>query len=195
MLRHVITVIGGLEIIGGAALTIWPALPIGVACGLMGVGLLTVIYGLWGIVEKHRKPAPEAEVPRWLQMWPFSVHFRDIFPFRRLIPLNEAARIAYERTQGTLAAAAAERPWAGTPDVVGYYATALAGQGDIPVYRFREHIPKLKQIPRNTLPTGSFKDNATTFTQHGKQSPLYRHLVIKRLDSKPRIKAIKSWDG
>jgi hypothetical protein len=51
--RGWITVIGGAEIVGGGALTVWPDLPNWIGFGLMGFGFLTIAYGFREVLQER----------------------------------------------------------------------------------------------------------------------------------------------
>ena len=171
---------------------IWPEPP---PLSKIGGFLLGDFLVIWGIVGAIRDKTNELSIPKWQSMWSLQMQFRSVFPFRRLVSLRDATQLAYRKTQGTLAAKTAEQHIDGKPRIMGWYATAIVGRGEIPVFGFREHLLRIEEIPRDLLPAGSFSEDGTEFRQYGKSEPLYRNLIIRKSDLRLRIKEIKSWDG
>ena len=56
MFTHILTVLGGIVIIAGAALSIWPFLPIEIAYALIAIGVVTVCAGIFSLARNRQKP-------------------------------------------------------------------------------------------------------------------------------------------
>jgi hypothetical protein len=112
---------------------------------------------------------------------------------KRFISLREGALLAYEKTQGSLAAGMAEGMPGGP---LGWYATALVGQPQrehIPVYATKPPSRKRIVIPSEELPRGIISDEGRSFKYWGQNEPKYVDLQIKRSYMKKRIKEIRTW--
>ena len=101
-----------------------------------------------------------------------------------LVPLKEAATIAYEETRGTRIAEIAERMTDG--DVLGYYAHALFG-GDTTLYGKHPPSRKLEAVPKEEYGRCGFSNDYSALRRHGKSRNLYEGLQVKRSDIDRRI--------
>ena len=109
-------------------------------------------------------------------------------PFRPLVPLNEAARIAYEETEGTLVGKAAERML--PDDTLGYFVYALA-DGQIPVYGIHPPSTKQRLIQATEFAGGLFVEDGEAYQLINNDAPLFKQLRIKRRDMRRRIREMK----
>ena len=116
-------------------------------------------------------------------------------PEPKFIPLHEATLRAYEETEGTLSAYAAElRPLGGERNVLSWFANALVGSNrEIPIYG--KSPPS--RIRRRILPTEfsrcDFSNDARTLIRRGEDEAKFEELEIKESDFLQRLEVIKDW--
>ena len=172
------TAIGfGLEVIAGVAVTISIMLAIPVA--LVGLGAI-----VWGLFPTQTKKLGQ------------KLLGKSIGP-REYISLHEAATRAYEETEETLVAWAAETPLPnGNKAVLSWCAYALVGKNrQTPIFGKRVPSRVRRRIKADELKQGHFGDDARTFTTYGKTEPEFVDLEIKEADFQQRLEEIKTWAG
>lgn len=167
------------------AVLIWPDPWPLVKWGGLVVGLCLIVWGLIGVAKDKSQ---EALKPKWLPMWSVRFELRDVWPFRRIIPFEQATRIAYEKTRETLYAKAAERMC--PDDIRGYYATAL-WDGVTELYGQRLPSTNLEIIPDEETGKCQFIDGGAAMKRHGENTILYDKLYFKKSDLYRRIKELK----
>lgn len=155
------------------------------------IGWFLVVFGmivgaiLW--LYKGKSPAASSN---WIRVWKWDAVGVGIFPYRKLISLSEADLIAYEETRETLAARISQETPGGPTS---YYAIALVGQGEIPVFGVKPPSRIRIEIPsRDIIGRGSPSDD-NSWSYWGDRSPKYIELKIKETDMKKRIKEVRSW--
>ena len=139
-----------------------------------------VVWGFWSHAQAKKQT-------RWLRMWDARFDRRDTWPYRRVVPMEEAARIAYEQTRDTLSAKAAERD---AESILGYYATAL-WDGVTNLYGVRPPSTKLELVPDIEANRCGFIDDGAAIKRHGAKEVLYDKLYFKKSDLRRRIKELK----
>ena len=112
--------------------------------------------------------------------------------FSKKIPLLEASRKAYENTHEFLAERFAEEM--GT-NPLEWYACALIGQNDIPLFGIKPFQKIVRQVPPNEMPGYHIyiRDGASFLKAYSRDEPSYTGLCINKSDLKKQIKEIKSW--
>ena len=155
--------------------------------GVGGVGILS-IAAIW--VETKSQMSSGGG---WVSMWTWQFQFNDILPVRRLISLPEAARIAYERTRGTMTGYVAERMM-DRPDVLGYYFHALTGMDGVTLYGTHPPSTRREPVPASELSSGVFIDGGSAFRRHGQKHAEFANLQIKRADLRRYIRHAKASD-
>ena len=179
-----------IEIGVGTVLTfgilIWPdPLPLFRIGGfVVGVGLIA-----WGVIGTARDRKQKPPIPKWRSMWSIDFRAQGIVPFRRLLPLGEAARIAYEKLRGTKVGRIAEG--INRDDPIGYYLHALAGMDGVTIYGSRLPSTVLEPIAATELKSGSFVDGGSAFLQIYSDTPAFVNLAIKKVDLRQYIRETK----
>ena len=85
-------------VVGEAAPQYLPNTPTWVWGFVFWSAIATIIGAtIWGVVGWIRDKSQKAPIPKWMPMWRLRFEKQDTVPFRRLIPLEEAARIAYDQ--------------------------------------------------------------------------------------------------
>ena len=170
------------------AVLIWPdPLPV-IKWGGLGLGLALIALGMSSGLRGKSKSV----LPRWQPMWSVRIVRRDRLPFRRIVPLGDAARTAYEQTQGTMMAKVAER--LSKQDVLGYFLHALTGLEGVQIFGTRPHSTKLEPITSDSFNSGSFTDGGSTFKLYGQDQPRYTNLAIKKSDVRRFVRKTKTND-
>lgn len=116
-------------------------------------------------------------------------------PADRLIPIREAAILAYELTRGSKAALMAERDGNKNPEpILYYYANALVrNSGGIALFGARPPSRQIEEIPSGAIPSYSFSDDLTAVTQSGAFGTKYENLQVREKDVISRASVIKGW--
>lgn len=184
---HWITLLGGLEIIGGAAMTRWPETPDGLIYFLFVAGVITVIYGARGI-WLTRTAASKIRHKNWMRMW--HLQRGDRWPFRRILPMQQAAAIAHEKTDETLYASTAERFATDDPRTI--FALALWNDGANQLYGTKRRSRMLREIPNDEHGQLGFYEGGKVLKRHGDDQIYFDNVHIKRADMKRRIKEMKA---
>ena len=197
MLQRVIVGIGGAEIVIGGSYQQWPdIMPEWLSYLAISVGVTTILYaifgmgGPWSVFPSVRE---KLHIPVFLSMWKFQTN--GWLPYKRLIPMTKAVQIAYKKTRNNLASKVAEEGFGGKLRIESYYANALANDGQTPIYGFKYGTERFVKIPPKTFSSGTFSDDANSFSYFGHEQPGYVGLAIRKDDLKRRIKEIKDWDG
>ena len=188
-MERTIIILGGVAIVVGGVMKPFPILlPQWVWVPLTGIGVLTIVYGVF----KPRRPSPAYYgVPspdKWIWNWSAPIIFERAWPLSRIVPLKKAARLAYEATKGTEVARAAE---AANFDVLGYYCNALF-DGSTTLLGNRPPSMKLEAIPDEESNRGGFTDNYSAFRRHGADKNLYEGIHIRRSDIRKRVKNMRA---
>lgn len=196
MWKHWIHVLGGLEIIAGAAMTLWPEIPNALAYLVILIGVITVavgIRGLWN--DRSANGATGERVPRWWRRWRVRLERDDWWPFRRLIPLSEAAQRAMRETHGLFVAELAERIGSDSGGPLSYYATALAypHKGERRLFGFHQPTGLFMELPKDAVNQGTMSDDAKSLFMFGEDVPRYTGLSILKRDFKRQLAHIKTW--
>jgi len=112
--------------------------------------------------------------------------------FSKKIPLLEASRIAYEKTHESLAERFAEEM--GT-NPLEWYACALIGQSDIPLFGIKPFQKIVRQVPPNEMSRYHIyiRDGTSYLKAYTRDEPSYTSLCINKSDLNKQIKEIKSW--
>ena len=176
----------GLGLVLAFGVMIWPdPLPL-VKWGGLALGVGLIVWGAWGL---QRDRASEVFVKtKWLPMWSLRLERADPWPLRRLIPLQEAVKIAYEQTHDTEAARVAES--VNQDNVLGYYAHALFDGGST---LYGKHPPsrELEPIPGEENRRCRFSDDQSAIHRYAGDSNLYEDIHIKLSDLRRRIKELR----
>ena len=191
MWKRIIIVLGGAEIIVGGSYQLWPdIMPEWLSYLAIGVGVLTILYAIFGMGKQEKRTPP---VPTFLPMWKFQANWW--LPYRHLIPMKKAVKIAYKKTRNNLASKVAEEGFGGKLRIESYYANALANDGQTPIYGFKHGTERFVKIPPETFNRGTFSNDADSFSYFGEEQPRYVGLAMTKRELKKRIRAIKEWDG
>src|SRR5262249_15557294 len=110
-------------------------------------------------------------------------------PRDQRIRLSEATVRAYEATQGSLAAAAAER--LGSGDIEGWYAAAITKDRDVIVYGKKPPSRVLIEVPQQDLQSYAFRNRANELVDQFDENRKYVDLEIGNADLERKIVAIK----
>ena len=177
----------GLGLLLAFGVMIWPdPLPLVKVGGLvLGAGL--IVWGVWGL-QRDRSNGVSVKT-KWRPMWSLRFERADPWPLRRLIPMTEAVKIAYEQTRGYEAARYAESV---NPDhVLSYYAHALFDGGSV---LYGKHPPsrELEPIPDIENRRCRFSDDQSALQRHADDSNLYEDIHIKLSDLHRRIKELRA---
>lgn len=171
---------------------IWPTAPDLVWRAVLWGGSGFVLIGLLlGARELHKTNPSSAG--RWLPMWSIEFRPKSIYPYRRLIPLGEAARIAYEETRGTVTAMVAER-MSDKGEVLRYYTHALTLLEGVTLYGVHPPSTKQEPVPASLLKSGVFTDDGSAFRHHHEKLPEYAELMILKADLRRYIRKAKKED-
>ncbi len=166
--------------------------------GLTGYGVwaaraVLFLFALLLVWGAFLKPPIERGAAIWT--WRFRPEDRDRWPWRRLVPLDVAARRAYEKSRGRtpsarqITAQAADTMSKGQP--LSWFGYALLGEGTIPVYGRHPPSTQLEIIPTQMIKGGAaLSDDVKTSKRSG-----HTDLAIKRVDFKRRLREIESWHG
>lgn len=133
-----------------------------------------------------------------------TYHYRpddtDIVPLRRLIPLPEASRLAYEKLRGRtvnarkLPAKFADMKYGGAAFPISWFGTALLGSGAIPLFGHHSPSTVLEIVPQRLVEaSGHLSDDANSIKLYAENRPEYEGLFIKKADFNKRLKEIESW--
>lgn len=191
MWKRIIIVLGGAEIIVGGSYQLWPdIMPEWLSYLAIGVGVATILYAIFGM-GKEKKQTPS--IPIFLPMWKFQANWW--LPYKRLIPMTRAVQIAYKKTQNNLASRVSEEGFGGKLRIESYYAIALANDGKTSIYGYKNGTKRFVKIPPETFSSGTFSDDANSFSYFGQKQPRFVGLAMTRRDLKKRLKEIKDWDG
>ena len=125
--------------------------------------------------------------------WSLTFHTSDIWPFRRRIPLERAAQLAYERLKDDRWGKAARKF---QPEgILAYMAAAIVQRGkEVIVYGIRQPSEKLERIPPEEFQRGVITAGGSIFERYGEREPFYTDLHIKRVDLKRRLAEMKNVD-
>jgi hypothetical protein len=120
----------------------------------LAVGIGLILYGLFGAIRDRSSPKDMGgPSKRWLPMWSLKAGFHDWPPFRRLIPVQEAANVAYEQLRQTLGIKMQEvfhQRHCGKPEgILGYIAAKMFGDGDVHLCGVFPPARKVEKIPDN----------------------------------------------
>ena len=163
-MRTAILAIATTFLIGGVSLAMPINAPIGWVFIVLGLtGFLYVLFD-WGRKRGWR----------WLRP--------------RRVPLNEAARIAYEGTEGTPAAKVAKG--LNKDDPLGYYVYALA-DGKIPVFGVHPPSTNRRLIDQAEFVGGLFVKDGEAYEEFHSRVVLFDQLSIRRKDLHQRIKELR----
>ena len=171
---------GPSEAVLGGLMTAWPELiP-------RSVGIVLIFLGVITFIHQWRKGSYESlRSDRWVRMWDFSR--RDWLPFRKVIPIGEASRIAYEKLRHTKVEKKAEG--LNKDNVLGYYYHALIGMDYVQIFGCRPPSTKIKPVLASELKgRGSFSDDGNSFTEYSEKKPKYEKLSIRKVDLNRYIK-------
>ena len=177
----------GAFLVSIAAPEAFPELPSVVWKILFFVGIAMMLFALVS-------SALSFTLYRWVPMW--KVSFNGWLPFRRLVPLQIAARIAYEKLDGTVAARTAEKPMNNQPgNPIQWFATAIIGidRGRIPIYGVKPGQQKITRIPDYEIPKCTVTNDASALERWGNNNPRFTEIAVTRSDLNMRIKEIKGW--
>ena len=199
-----------------AAPLLFPETLVTIAPWLFYGGLVVAFISLFKVValsvERRNKRTKETNKGALAPpMWLFRLEYDPTLRFiRRLIPLQDAARIAYAKTRGTKAALQAERriayaktrgtkaalqaerPINNEAKVLMHYGHWLTMKGDIPVYGFCEPSRTIERIPNDRVRRDLISDDATRLTPTFKGATPYTGLAIERRDLRRKIPWIRS---
>ena len=179
----------------------WPEAP-QIIWGVLFWGGFAVIAGaiLLGFVGPVISPGLAARAGRapiyWLPIWRVSAIHLKTPPFRRLISMKRAAQIAYEKTRGTVLAAAAEHTARdlkqGYDGILDYYAWSLVGSGDaMEIWGRRPPSTRLEAIDgAEECPQCSFGDGGSSLHRYGDSEPRWIDLMVPKHQLKERIEHI-----
>jgi len=168
----------------------WPV-PEGIAYLVIVGSVVFLVIGTAGIVRavaEYFVPDRVASIspPRFMRTW--HLVRDDRLPLRKMISLPDAADKAMRTTD--LASDAARgldlnpRAW---------MATALTGDGEIPIFGYRDEWSQLKAIPHNEFKSGTISEDCTTLKRFGEDKPRYVGLCMKIIDFKKRLAEIRTW--
>ncbi len=135
----------------------------------------------------------------WLPMWRLDAISLKTAPFRRLILMKRAAQIAYEKTQGSVLAEAAEysaRDLKQSYDgILTYYAWALVGSGDaMELWGRRPPSTRLEAIDgAKECPQCAFVDGGNSLKRYNDAEPRWTDLMIAKNQLGKRIKHIAEY--
>lgn len=181
--------LGGIEVCLGSVVTIWPDQAVQViGYAMLTFGVFTVAYGIWGWERRLLVSWFGRRQLLGVSWWP---------PFRRLISIREAARLAYVKTQESLAAAFAEHDWGGQQaDPLGWYITALLGQeyDGVRIYGRKPESTKWQIIPPETLRTLRFSHELNSYIEPHTDTVRFVDPYISAKDLRNRTKEIGSWE-
>ena len=112
------------------------------------------------------------------------------------INLPEAARRAYEETEGTLVGYAAETHWTGgSRDVLSYYAIALCrSRNKISLFGKSPPSRVLREIPEWEINQSNFSDDVSVLIRRDETNPAFVDLHVRKDDFIRKIAEIKTWN-
>lgn len=177
----------GLAVFGAVVSMIWPQITFWVGVPFLLIALVMIAWGINGLRRAHNTKT--AAISRWLPTWSLSWKFEDWWPYRRIIPLTEAAVSAYDQLQGTLAADMAAKE----DYPLQWMAIALWDRGKTPVYGTRPHATKLSLIPAEEFKRCVVEDNGKSIRRLSQSTISYGNLGITRKDLKRMISEIRNW--
>ena len=136
---------------------------------------------------------------RWVNGWANVLsdvleraHIRTLSLSGRMIPLNEAARLAIEGTRNTLgmqmiAQLSADR-------ALGHMALFIIKNG-IPVYGVRPPFVAISRVPSVTILNGALSDDGMEIVNRLWPGKRYTNLLIRKRDFRRRMKEIRGVSG
>jgi len=146
--------------------------------GVVLLRLMATRNQVGGTVRKHLIPT-----------WSLSLDRSDRWPFRRLIPLSEAAQIALDKTQGTIHADLAKR--LSPDDPLSYFGHVLWNDGYSQFYGTKPFQKTLSEVPAEEAPRSHIVDQGATIKYVGTGKVVATNVHMKRADLRRRIKEIK----
>jgi|GEM_PF-5996351 len=177
----------------------WAATLVGLEPGAWLWVARTGFLALAGLAAWFAFVAPGLANSTLILTWRYRPEDADIVPVRRMIRMTEAARRAYEKFRGLsvskqrLPAMAADRLSDGSP--LSWFACALAGSNEIPVYGIHPPSNALELVSAELVRAeGHYSDDANSLSYYDRNDPEYVDLSIKVTDFKKRLNEMSTWD-
>lgn len=158
----------------------------------MLAGIFAVAFWIWD-ARSHFIEGISPSSKRPFGVWTWHLTREDAWPYLRLIPLNEGAKIVYQNTLNTRASRAAETPHNGESIVLHWYGTQMLNHGGLRIYGRRSHQSRLEKIAAHILREGGhLTHNATQIRRLNVNDPIYVDLMMLRRDIPSQINAMKN---
>ncbi len=177
----------GIGAMGEFAPTVFPNAPqlVWVAgfyvAAAMTIGAL--FWGVWSFLQRR-------SMSRMFGLVGFAT-----WPFPRLIPLHEAARLAYEENRHTIGVKLEERLDKGPKRMIGSFAEMLVRDESVAIFGVYPPSKKIEQIPDEDAQVFQISDDAKQMSDAVDDERMYCDLAIKRKDFKRRRGEIKTEYG
>lgn len=159
------------------------------------LGAILLALGGIGSFIRHFAISKSSE---YLHLWSLlGIRKAGWLPFRRAIPIRDAARIAYEVTRDSTFAAMAERTRRDHAlEILGAYASAFYDEDRPEIWVFGKRPPSTRYevVPHSMAAQLWFNDEVTGLKQLGGANELrYTDVAVTKLGLKRLIKIINGW--
>ena len=129
----------------------------------------------------------------WRSMWSIRLERRHRYPFCRVVPLPEAARMAREQTCNSRAAAKAAVVCDGDQVTgISYFAALLGDSNAVSLYGYHRVSRQLERIAQEDFKQAQLVDDATALKRYWEGVPIYTNLQIPRCDLRRRVEELVS---
>lgn len=115
-----------------------------------------------------------------------------LWPFCRVIPLTEAARIAYDVSQDTIAGGMARASnHIGEERLLSWFAHLIVGDELIPLYGIRPLSQKFIRVPQEGAGVDQFSNDASSLVDSYNGKTTFKNLAIRKSDFQKRLAKIR----
>lgn len=155
---------------------VWPKVPVEAAWIGLTVAAASFLWGVWPLF------------PARSRLWS-----RRVLP-GRMIPLHDAARMAFEAIEGTVLEMTARRPASAPHGPLCFMATKLFTAG-VPIYGKQVPSSRVSLVRDDFLFANEFARDATVAQDQTSHAVTFTDLTVKQRDAEAAIKVLKQTDA